>query len=182
MKTVFLALALAGTLLAASTHAQQGPAGIPGAHEIAASITSDLSPAPVPPKVLAQQRQRAEIECAEAKSVDSCVAKKMAISACQNQSVGQRQACIDEERQKFDCSKTRDPQRCVVRKQAFAACKGESGIRLQQCVQSRTPAVDCSKAADPARCERFEKARVVCKDKSAREHRQCLRDTLVPKK
>ncbi len=180
MKAIFLAVALASLALPAT--AQQGPAGVPGAHEIAATIAQELPPAPPPPAVQSQWRKRAESECADAKDVDKCVRRKMAASLCQSQPEAQRSACIEAERQKTECSKTSDPQRCAARKQAYRQCKGETGKALQLCMQNKAPALDCKKSSDPARCERFEKARVACKEKTGDEHKQCLRDTLVPKK
>ena len=186
MKAAIFAVALASTLLALPTGAQQGPAGVPGFPGIAASITAELPPAPVPPSIQAQQRKRLEAECVGERNLERCVARlenrSKSRDSCKQKRADDRLACVEEARQRVDCSKASDPQRCALKKQSYADCRGKYGAALQQCVDARIAAVDCAKTPEPARCERFQRARSVCSGKIGNEHRQCLRDTLVAKK
>ena len=95
MKIPFIALAMISALLALPASAQQGPAGVPGAPLIGATIAPP-PPAPEPPK--AQPRKRAPVDCAKAKNVEQCKARpearKQAREACKGKKGAEHQQCM----------------------------------------------------------------------------------------
>mgnify|MGYP003608224308 CR=1 FL=1 len=98
MKNSKLVLAMVVALLAAPAAAQQGPAGVPGAPFIGASIAP--TPAPIPEAKKSAQRKRAPIDCQKAKDVEQCKARqearKQAREACKALKGNERQQCINE--------------------------------------------------------------------------------------
>ncbi|SDH37519.1 hypothetical protein [Propionivibrio dicarboxylicus] len=98
MKNALPVLASIAALLAVPAMAQQGPAGVPGAPLIGASIAPP--PAPVKDSKPPQPRKRAGADCTKAKDVELCKARqearRQARDACKPLTGAERRQCLDE--------------------------------------------------------------------------------------
>ncbi|WP_319239740.1 hypothetical protein [uncultured Propionivibrio sp.] len=98
MKNALPVLATIAALFAVPAMAQQGPAGVPGAPLIGASI----APPPVPTKDSKppQPRKRAAADCTKARDVEQCKARqearRQAREACKPLKGAERRQCLDE--------------------------------------------------------------------------------------
>ena len=88
MKNALPVLATIAALLAVPAMAQQGPAGVPGAPLIGASIAPP--PAPVKDTKPPQPRKRAAADCTKAKDIESCKARQEARRQAQARVSGHR--------------------------------------------------------------------------------------------
>lgn len=95
MKNPMLVLATLIALFAVPASAQQGPAGVPGAPLIGATIAPP--PAPPPATQKTQTGKRVAV-CSKAKNVEQCKvrheARKQARAACRDKKETERQQCI----------------------------------------------------------------------------------------
>lgn len=98
MNFPLLALIVVSASLSLPVAAQQGPAGVPGAPLIGASIAPPTPPAQAPEKV--QPRKRVPVDCNKVKEVEKCKARqearKQAREACKDKKRTERQQCIRE--------------------------------------------------------------------------------------
>ena len=96
MKFPFLALIVLSAGFSMPAAAQQGPAGVPGAPWIGATIAPPAPPAQTSDK--AQARKRAPADCSKAKDVEQCkarqAARKQARETCKDKRGEARQQCI----------------------------------------------------------------------------------------
>ena len=97
MKNSMQVLAMIFALVAVPAAAQQGPAGVPGAPLIGASIAP--TPPPVPAAQKAPPRKPAPVNCNKAKDVEQCKARQEARKACKNKKSAERQQCIQDQLQ-----------------------------------------------------------------------------------
>lgn len=92
MKALFISFSLITALIVTPAGAQQGPAGVPGAPALAASI------APPPPPAPAEQSKRAPKDCSKAKNPEQCKAReearKVAREACKGQKGTEYKQCV----------------------------------------------------------------------------------------
>ena len=99
MKSLLFVLALISGLSALPAAAQQGPAGVPGAPWIGATI----APPPPPPAEAAktQARKRQPVDCSKAKNVEQCkarqAARKQAREACKGKKGEEYRQCLREQ-------------------------------------------------------------------------------------
>ena len=99
MRFLLLSLAVLSGLVALPVAAQQGPAGVPGAPWIGATIAPPPPPSAEKPKE--PQRKRTTIPCSKAKDVEQCraraAAKKQAREACKDKKGKEYQQCLREQ-------------------------------------------------------------------------------------
>ncbi|MEI7611918.1 MAG: hypothetical protein WCK63_03355 [Betaproteobacteria bacterium] len=93
MKSLLFTFSLISALMLTPAVAQQGPAGVPGAPALAASI------APPPPSApQAEPRKRAAKDCSQVKNPEQCKARvearKQARAACKEAKAAERKQCV----------------------------------------------------------------------------------------
>jgi hypothetical protein len=93
MKSLLFAFSLISALILTPAVAQQGPAGVPGAPALAASIAP---PPPAAPQ--AEPRKRVAKDCSQAKNPRQCKARiearNQAREACKEKKGADRKQCI----------------------------------------------------------------------------------------
>ena len=96
MNFPLLALIVVSASLSLPVAAQQGPAGVPGAPLIGASIAPPSPPVQAPEKL--QPRKRGPVDCTKTKDVEKCKARqearKQAREACRDKKGAERKQCI----------------------------------------------------------------------------------------